>query len=137
MPDLARLLDEPVVFPVFGVAAVGVEKEGAATHRGKPLPEDYALRGLRWSKSYFPEGWFVTNERIDDEDKYFELPSMLKERRARLVWLGCRIVESGAGKWLRLEEVEDGRKRFAVSLEFDVDLSLNRLKRVCEGWEAA
>lgn len=130
--DLARLLEEKALFPGSSVvvggsgeSADGAEKEGPSARRSRPLPDDFALRGFPWSESYFPDGWFATEEKIDDDDKYFEVPSMMEERKSRVVWLGCRIAESGAGKWLRLEKAEGGRKRFAVSPEFEVDLDLD------------
>ncbi|KAH6879496.1 hypothetical protein B0T10DRAFT_582911, partial [Thelonectria olida] len=45
----------------------------------RPLPEDYAMRGLVYAKDYFPSRWF-TNEKIDEGEKHFELVSMADER---------------------------------------------------------
>jgi hypothetical protein len=56
----------------------------------RPFPEDFAVRGLLWTENYFPEGWFG-NEKIDEEEKYHELPSMTAERKERILWLGVRI----------------------------------------------
>lgn len=92
-----------------------------AGRRKRPLPDDYAMRGFPWVKKYFPDGWFVTEDRIDDDDKYFEVPSMLEERKERVVWLGCRIAEREDGKWLRFD---NEAKRFGVSPEYDVELEL-------------
>ncbi|AEO60999.1 hypothetical protein MYCTH_89981 [Thermothelomyces thermophilus ATCC 42464] len=92
-----------------------------AGRRKRPLPDDYAIRGFPWVEKYFPDGWFVTEDRIDDDDKYFEVPSMLEERKERVVWLGCRIAESEDGKWLRFD---NEAKRFGVSPEYDVELEL-------------
>jgi hypothetical protein len=97
---------------------------GAPPARGprrRPLPDDFALRGFSWVEHYFPDGWFIIDERIDDDDKYFEVPSMMEERRERVVWLGCRIVEREDGKWLRFDKEA---RRFTVGAAFDVELDL-------------
>lgn len=57
---------------------------------GRPLPEDYTLRGLDWSKSYFPERWFE-DAQVDDEERSMELPSMANIRVERILWLATRI----------------------------------------------
>ncbi|GKU09039.1 unnamed protein product [Fusarium langsethiae] len=48
----------------------------------RPLPEDFAIRGLLYSEDYVLEEWFH-NEKIDEDEKYFELASMAEERRGR------------------------------------------------------
>ncbi len=131
--DLSQLLKKGAAFPglaVLSATAGASGKEGEQGNsntkkiirHGKPLPDDYALRGFLWSNEYFPEHWFDTDEKIGDDEKYFELPSMMEERRARLVWLGGRIAEYGT--WLRLEDVEGGGKRFGVPHQYEVDLQL-------------
>ena len=67
----------------------------------RPLPDDYALRGFPWVERYFPEGWFA-NDKIDDDEKYFEVPSMMEERKERTLWLGCRIAKRG--RWLSYDK---------------------------------
>jgi hypothetical protein len=89
-----------------GVAAAGVG------HRKRPLPDDFAIRGFPWVWTYFPDGWFVTEDMVDDDEKYFELQSMSEERRERVVWLGCRIAEREGGKWLRFDKEA---RRFGVN----------------------
>ncbi|KAH8585924.1 hypothetical protein B0O99DRAFT_748679 [Bisporella sp. PMI_857] len=37
----------------------------------RPLPEDFALRGLLWADNYFPDNWF-SRDKIDEEEKYQE-----------------------------------------------------------------
>ncbi|KAK4125245.1 hypothetical protein N657DRAFT_655303 [Parathielavia appendiculata] len=118
---LARLLESDW-FP--GAVEEGKDvKEGGerAGPRRRPLPDDFAMRGFPWVEKYLPDGWFVTEERIDDDEKYFELASMTEERRGRVVWLGCRIAEREGGKWLRFDKEA---KRFGVSPEYEVDLDL-------------
>ena len=67
----------------------------------RPLPDDYALRGFPWVERYFPEGWFA-NDKIDDDEKYFEVPSMMEERKERALWLGCCIAKRG--RWLSYDK---------------------------------
>lgn len=59
----------------------------------RPLPEDFALRGLLWAEDYFPTEWF-TNEKIDEEEKYHERASMTAQRKERILWLGSRLAKS-------------------------------------------
>jgi hypothetical protein len=89
--------------------------------RKRPLPDDFAMRGFPWVEKYFPDDWFVTEEKIDDDEKYFELASMQEERRERVVWLGCRIAEREGGKWLQFD---NETKRFGVNPAYDVELDL-------------
>ena len=57
---------------------------------GRPLPEDYVLRGQLYSQWYFPEAWFA-DAIIDDDEHSLEAPSTAKPRADRLFWLGRRI----------------------------------------------
>lgn len=61
---------------------------------GRPLPEDYTLRGLDWSRLYFPERWFE-DAQVDDEERSMELPSMANIRVERILWLATRIAAVG------------------------------------------
>ncbi|KAK7750030.1 hypothetical protein SLS62_008022 [Diatrype stigma] len=63
----------------------------------RPLPEDFAMKGLPWAEKYHPDGRF-SNEEVDDDEKYFEMASMSEERKERILWLGYRIATHG--KWL-------------------------------------
>ncbi|EDN92144.1 hypothetical protein SS1G_08006 [Sclerotinia sclerotiorum 1980 UF-70] len=63
----------------------------------RPFPEDFGMRGLLWAEKYFPEEWFL-NEKTDEEEKYHELPSMIDQRKERILWLACRIAD--AGPWI-------------------------------------
>ncbi len=82
----------------------------------KPLPEDFAMRGLLWTEKYLPEGYFQ-QERIDDEEKYFEVPSMAEQRRERVLFLACRIAEVGKQRFLRYSN-----KLFSAGREFTGEL---------------
>ncbi|KAI3530977.1 hypothetical protein CABS02_14327 [Colletotrichum abscissum] len=67
----------------------------------RPLPDDFAQRGLLWVDKYYPSDWF-TATKLDDDERYLEVPSMMDERSIRCLWLGCRLATSG--KWLTYRE---------------------------------
>ncbi|KAK0627189.1 hypothetical protein B0T14DRAFT_130406 [Immersiella caudata] len=83
----------------------------------RPLPEDYAMRGLLWAEKYYPSGWF-SNENIEDDEKGLEAASMGEERKIRVLYLGCRIAREG--KWLRYDSKTH---QFSVNPEFDIKLA--------------
>lgn len=58
---------------------------------GRPLSEDFIIRGQMYSQDYYPKTWF-TNAMIDDEERVLELSSMAESRAERILWLGCRLV---------------------------------------------
>lgn len=97
-----------------------IESEGLPGPRKddlpRPLPEDYAMRGLLYSEGYFPEDWF-SNDKIDEDEKYFELASMEEIRRERVLWLGHKIAASG--KWLKWNET---KRRFGVASEYETEI---------------
>ncbi|KAJ8062034.1 hypothetical protein OCU04_009814 [Sclerotinia nivalis] len=66
----------------------------------RPFLEDFGMRGLLWTEKYFPERWFL-NEKIDEEEKYHEFPSILDQRKERILWLACRIAD--AGPWITFD----------------------------------
>ena len=84
----------------------------------RPLPEDFALRGLLWAEKYFPSDWF-SNDKFDDDEKYFELPSMTNERKERVLWLGISIARHG--KWL---VYDDNLHRFSVPPRFEQEIEI-------------
>ncbi|XWX00704.1 hypothetical protein V2A60_008725 [Cordyceps javanica] len=84
----------------------------------RPLPEDYAMRGLAFSEKYFPPDWF-SSDKLEDDEKMFEPPSLGDERRQRLLWLGRRICS--VGNWF---EWDEGSSRFIVNPAYDRDSSL-------------
>jgi len=57
---------------------------------GRPLPEDFAMRGQHYTWGFFPETWF-SDAMGDDEERSLELPSMAAPRVERILWLGARI----------------------------------------------
>ncbi|PQE16120.1 methyltransferase domain-containing protein [Rutstroemia sp. NJR-2017a BBW] len=66
----------------------------------RPFPEDYAMQGLLYTEKLYPEKWFL-GEKTDEGEKYHELPSMVEQRRERILWLACRI--ANAGPWIRFD----------------------------------
>ncbi|KAH6605269.1 telomerase-binding est1a [Trichoderma cornu-damae] len=83
-------------------------------HHHRPLPEDYAMRGLIYTEEYFPPQWF-SGEAVEEDEKYFEQASMVDARKERILWIGRRI--SVLNKWL----IWDGESaKFAVADEYDV-----------------
>ncbi|KAH6876711.1 hypothetical protein B0T10DRAFT_414126 [Thelonectria olida] len=84
----------------------------------RPLPEDYAMRGLAYAEGYFPHAWFV-NEKIDEKEKYSELSSMERARIKRTLYLGHQI--AAQQKWLTFDQ---GTRRFSVVKIYDVDVDL-------------
>lgn len=83
----------------------------------RPLPEDFAMRGLLWAESYFPSDWFSEDKIIDDE-KYFESASLFEERITRVLYLGYRIAMKGQGKWLRYDMKTH---RFGVHPQYELE----------------
>ena len=57
---------------------------------GRPLPEDFVVRGQVWSRRFFPAKWF--EDAMDgDEERPLELPSMTAPRVERILWLGVHL----------------------------------------------
>jgi len=95
---------------------------------GRPLPEDYGLRGFDWAERYFPDRWF-DDAQIDNEERTQELSSMTNIRRERILWLALRIC--AAGDWMiydantriftlhpaLAERMEQARKRAAAATQ--------------------
>lgn len=84
-----------------------------------PLPEDFAMRGLVYAEDYFPNGWF-SNDKIDEDEKYFELPSVSEERKSRILSLGYKIASSG--NWLLWNEEI---RQFEVPEKYNVKINLD------------
>ena len=92
--SIIKLLAEPDMFPSRIFAKLfPTPKEGV----GRPLPEDFVMRGQLWTEFFFPHTWF-TDASIDDEERTLELPSFTAPRGQRMVWLGLRIAD--LKKWL-------------------------------------
>ena len=56
-----------------------------------PLPEDYLVRGLIWSHNYFPVKWFEREH--DEEERYLELASTVRNRIERILRLGFQLAK--------------------------------------------
>ena len=63
---------------------------------GRPLPEDFAMRGQLYTTGFFPETWF-SDAMVDDEERSLDLPSMAVPRVERMLWLGVRIASVCSG----------------------------------------
>ncbi|PHH59166.1 hypothetical protein CDD81_3668 [Ophiocordyceps australis] len=87
----------------------------------RPLPEDYALRGLIYTQDYFPPRWF-DNDRIDDDERTLEPPSKTLDRQERILWIGRRLARMD--KWLTWN---DATRRFWVTNTYDLDLDVDAL----------
>ncbi|KAK6609677.1 telomerase-binding protein EST1A protein [Botrytis cinerea] len=64
----------------------------------RPFPEDFAMRGLLWTGTLYPEEYF-SKHHTEEEDKCEELPSMLNRRQERILWIACRIA-ARVSPWL-------------------------------------
>lgn len=63
---------------------------GPGTDAGRPLPEDFVMRGQLFSRWYFPHTWF-TDAMIDADERTIEVQSTDQSRATRMLWLGLRI----------------------------------------------
>lgn len=82
----------------------------------RPVPEDFALKGLLFADQYYPSDWF-SNDKIDDDEKYFEMASMTDVRKERILWLGYKIARSGTGL-----TYDHGSNRFGVLPEHEKEI---------------
>ncbi|KAK7991526.1 hypothetical protein PG988_000320 [Apiospora saccharicola] len=85
----------------------------------RPLPEDFALRGLLWADKYFPSDWFSI-DKIDDDERHLEVAPMTDERKERILWLGVSIARHD--KWLLYDEESH---RFSVPSRFEQEIDIN------------
>ncbi len=58
---------------------------------GRPLPEDFAMRGQLYARKFFLETWF-SDSMVDVGERSLELPSMVAPHVERILWFGARIV---------------------------------------------
>jgi hypothetical protein len=59
----------------------------------RPFPDDFAMRGLLRADNYFPDEW-LTNEKSDEEEKYYERASMAAQRKERILLPVVRIANA-------------------------------------------
>ncbi|KAI0913462.1 hypothetical protein F4823DRAFT_559020 [Ustulina deusta] len=88
-----------------------------SNHPPRPVPEDFALEGLIFVDQYYPPDWFA-NQKIDDDEKYFEMASMTDVRKERILWLGYKIVQSG-----RALTYDEGTNQFGVFPEYEKEIN--------------
>lgn len=58
----------------------------------KQVPEDFCIRGLSWSRNYYPPDFFAQAPEEDD-GRWVEMPSLNVSRAYRCLWLGVRIAQ--------------------------------------------
>lgn len=90
-----------------------IESKDFPRSSDRPLPDDWSLRGLLWTDKLYPSDWF-SNDKVDDDEKTFELPSMTEDRKERVLWLGCRL--AAYGKWMTYDKET---KQFAVTAQYN------------------
>ncbi|KAH8743621.1 hypothetical protein F5883DRAFT_530207 [Diaporthe sp. PMI_573] len=90
-----------------------IEAEEFLRPSDRPLPEDWSLRGLLWTDKLYPPDWF-TSDKVDDDEKTFELASMTEQRKERILWLGYQLALPG--KWLTYDKQS---KQFKVAPEYE------------------
>ncbi|TGJ83662.1 hypothetical protein E0Z10_g5118 [Xylaria hypoxylon] len=82
----------------------------------RPVPEDFALKGLVFVDNYYPPDWFL-NDKIDDDEKYFEMASMTDVRKERILWIGYRITQSRRGL-----TYDEDTNQFGVFPEYEKEI---------------
>ncbi|KAK6435010.1 hypothetical protein LTR95_008806 [Oleoguttula sp. CCFEE 5521] len=77
-------------------------RQGVFPTGGKPLHEDYSIRGLVWAQWYFSPDWFAG---MEDDDGSRALDDADKEvaRAERCIWLGLRMARQH-GCYLQYDE---------------------------------
>ncbi|KAI1818598.1 hypothetical protein GGS20DRAFT_194570 [Poronia punctata] len=73
-----------------------------------------------YDRSYHPPDLF-SNAKIDDDEKYFEMPSMMEVRKERILWLAHKIARTGS--WLTWDDEE---KRFGVNIKYEKETDLSK-----------
>ncbi|KAF2093410.1 hypothetical protein NA57DRAFT_13901, partial [Rhizodiscina lignyota] len=58
---------------------------------GRPLPEDWMLRGLSWAFEYCPRAWFKDAAVTEEEERYMEWTSTMKARVDRVLSLVVQL----------------------------------------------
>lgn len=67
-----------------------IEREEFVRSNDRPLPEDWSLRGLLWTDKLFPPDRF-NSDKVDEDERTFELPSTMEARKERVLWLGYNL----------------------------------------------
>lgn len=77
--------------------------------KSRPLPEDFAMRGLLFTEGYYPRDWFNEHD-MEEDEKLFEVPSLATTRCERILWIARRLAERGS--WLIWD---DNEREFTVT----------------------
>ncbi|KAI6274126.1 hypothetical protein MCOR14_011796, partial [Pyricularia oryzae] len=107
------------------------------TAERRPLPEDWAMRGLVWAdpaEVVFPREYFAVTESMEEDERMFETPSMGEQRRERCLWLAYQIAQigtlgdadkKGEGRWITYNP---DTKMFLPAAEYVSDLEIRPLE---------
>lgn len=83
------LQDEPIGARTLQFARQGMFLLPERSEDARPLNEDYTLRGLIWTPTFYPSGWFSTQP--DDGGRAIENPATHKARYERVQWLALYL----------------------------------------------
>ncbi|KIW09653.1 hypothetical protein PV08_12097 [Exophiala spinifera] len=59
---------------------------------GRQLPEDFLMRGFKWSQHYYPPQFF-DGQVTDEDERLLELPSHAAPRVTRCLWVALRLAK--------------------------------------------
>ncbi|ELQ41145.1 hypothetical protein OOU_Y34scaffold00300g6 [Pyricularia oryzae Y34] len=115
----------------FGTPEKYETSEFPRTAERRPLPEDWAMRGLVWAEMAFPRGYFTVNESMNEDERTFETPSMGEQRRERCLWLAYQIAHIGTsgdadnkgkeGRWITYDP---DTKKFSPAAKYVSDVEI-------------
>ncbi|KAG7403607.1 hypothetical protein Forpe1208_v016282 [Fusarium oxysporum f. sp. rapae] len=88
------------------------EDEFPITYSATPLPEEFAMRGLHYSRDYFSSNYF-DNHDLDENTRRIEHPWMAARRANQILGLARVIADSG-----RLLRWDPKHRHFSASTEF-------------------
>ncbi|KAH9433942.1 hypothetical protein MCOR02_005977 [Pyricularia oryzae] len=94
------------------------------TAERRPLPEDWAMRGLVWAQMAFPDDYFTVNESIEEDKRTFETSSMGEQRRERCLWLAYQITQVGTSE----DTGNKGKEGFWITYDLDTKKILPAIK---------
>lgn len=87
---LARFLNLLASFFPITSRIEMLARSGIFPSDGRPLYEDYLIRGLVWCQWYFSTEWFQGTE-DDDGSRALEDPVRQRRRAERVLWLGLTL----------------------------------------------
>ncbi|TGZ76932.1 hypothetical protein EX30DRAFT_294798, partial [Ascodesmis nigricans] len=68
---------------------------------GRPVPEDFYIRGCEWSIYYYPEGYFESYD-VPIDERGVESSSMAVSRLHRILNMACQL--AAKNDWIRYNE---------------------------------